>query len=85
MGVNVILRGMIAIFAIGIVFLSLTPYIDDLATNSSLWGDVIDERAIFLRDNALTLFYVIGLIAFFTVIIWMFNASSRKGATVGYD
>ena len=80
MAINTIGKGIITIFLIGIVYLGIMPTISNLAEDPSLWSGVTDSKALFLRDNALLIFYVSGFIAFLSVIIWMFNASSSKGA-----
>lgn len=84
MGINVILRGMIAIFSIGFIFMALMPYIYALATDNNLWSEVLDPRAIWLRDNALNIFYITGIVGIFSTIVWIFNASDRKGAISSY-
>ena len=65
---------------IGIVYLGLMPTISNLAEDPTMWENVTDSRALLLRDNALLIFYVSGLIAFISTIIWILNASSAKGA-----
>lgn len=80
MGINVTGKGLITLFLIGIVYLGLMPTVSNLAEDPSLWTGVTDSRALFLRDNAMLIFYVSGLIAFFATIIWMFQASASKGA-----
>lgn len=80
MGINVIMRGIITIFMIGIIFLGLMPTVYNLSVDDGMWGNVQDSRALFLRDNAMLIFYVSGLIGFFTTIVWMFNASSSRGS-----
>lgn len=84
MGVNTIGKGIITIFLIGIVYLGIMPTVSNLAEDETLWTGVTDSRAIFLRDNAMMIFYVSGLIAFFATIIWMFNASTARGATTNF-
>lgn len=84
MGINVIMRGIITIFMIGIIFLGLMPTVYNLSVDESMWGDVQDSRALFLRDNAMLIFYISGLIGFFATIAWMFNASSSRGAVSQY-
>ena len=80
MGINTIGKGIITIMLIGVVYLGMMPTMSNLAEDENLWTGVIDSRALFLKDNAMLIFYVSGLIAFFATIIWMFNASSSKGA-----
>ena len=83
MGVNVIGKGIITLFLIGIIYLAFMPHVVELTQDESLWADVSDSRALALRDNALLLYYVAGLLAFVTLVIWMFNASSSKGSFAG--
>ena len=77
---QVILRGIAAMFLVGFIILAFAPMIDSLVSDKQLWGEVGDPRAIALRDNAVTLFYVAGLIAFVMIISWMWNASQSRGA-----
>lgn len=81
---QVILKGIIALFLIGFLVLSFSPIISQLAEDEGMWGGVTDSRAVFLRDNAVTLFYVAGMIGFITTVMWMFNASQSKGASSIY-
>ena len=64
----------------GFIILAFAPAIDSLVSDKQLWGEVGDPRAIILRDNAVTLFYVSGLIAFVVILSWMWNASQSRGA-----
>ena len=84
MGINTITRGIVTLFLIGLIFLALMPYVYNLSVDEGLWGNVTDSRALFLRDNAMLIFYVSGLLGFITTIIWMFNASSNKGGIGTY-
>lgn len=84
MGVNTIGKGIITLFLIGIVYLGMMPTVSNLAEDDQLWGNVTDSRALFVRDNAMIIYYVSGLIGFFTTIIWMFNASTAKGAVTNF-
>lgn len=80
MGINTITKGIIALFLIGVIYLGIMPTMSNLAEDPNLWVGVVDSRALFLKDNAMLIFYVSGFISFFSVIIWMFNASSSRGA-----
>lgn len=80
MGINTILRGIITIFLIGVIFLGIMPTVYNLSVDEGMWGTVQDSRALFLRDNAMLIFYVSGLIGFFATLVWMFSASSSRGA-----
>ena len=80
MGINSIIKGVIALFLIGIIFLSITPFIINLADDPTLFSGEINEQTLFLKDNALMIWYIAGIFSFFSIIIWMFNASSSSGA-----
>lgn len=84
MGINTTLRGVIALFLIGFVWLGFMPTMNNLVSDDSIWGDVIDSKALFIRDNAMTLYYVAGIIALFATIIWMLNSAQSKGAASIY-
>ncbi len=84
MGINTITKGIISLFLVGVIYLGMMPTMANLAEDPNLWVGVIDSRALFLKDNGMLIFYVSGLIAFFSIIIWMFNASSAKGATAQF-
>jgi len=84
MGISTITKGIIALFLIGIIYLGIMPTVSNLAEDPSLWIGVTDSRALFLKDNAMLIFYASGLLAFFSIIIWMFNASSARGATSNF-
>jgi hypothetical protein len=83
MGINVIVRGMTSLFLNGVIFFALMPTIYKLNVDPQLWDGVTDSRAIFLKDNALNIFYISGLIFMFGIIIWMFNGASNKGSAYG--
>ena len=84
MGINIITRGIVTLFLIGVIFLGLMPTVHDLATNDQLWENVTDSRAVFLRDNAMTVYYISGIFSLFTTIVWMLNASQSRGASTVY-
>ena len=84
MGISTITKGVIALFLIGIIYLGIMPTVSNLAEDPTLWVGVVDSRALFLKDNAMLIFYVSGLLAFFSIIIWIFNASSARGATSNF-
>lgn len=83
MGISTIVKGIIALFLIGIIYLSITPTIVDLANDPTMFSGEMDPNTLFLKDNALLIFYTSGILSFFVIIIWMFNASSASGATSG--
>lgn len=85
MGINTIVKGIIALFLIGIIYLSITPLVVDLANDPVLFSDEMDPNTLLLKENALLIFYTSGLLTFFVIIIWMFNASSASGAQSSYD
>ena len=77
---QVVIRGVLAMLLIGVMILAFAPTIDSLASDPNLWGTVGDSRSLLLRDNAVTLFYVAGLIAYVVIIVWMWNAAQSRGA-----
>lgn len=85
MGINTIGKGLITLFLIGIIYLSLTPMISNLAQDEILFGGEIDPGTAFLKNNVMLIYYASGLIAFLVVIIWMFNASSASGAVSAFN
>lgn len=84
MGINTITKGIIALFLIGIIYLGVMPTVSNLAEDPNLWVGVVDSRALFLKDNAMIIFYISGLLAFFSIILWIFNASSSKGSVAQF-
>lgn len=84
MGINSIVKGIIALFLIGIIFLSVTPFIINLADDPTLFSGEINEQTLFLKNNVLIIWYVAGIFSFFTIILWMFNASSSSGAMTSF-
>ncbi len=84
MGINTITKGIIALFLVGIIYLGMMPVVSNLAEDPNLWIDVVDSRALFLKDNAMLIFYASGLLSFFIIIIWMFQASTARGATSNF-
>ena len=81
MGINTITKGIIALFIIGIIYLSMTSTIVNLADDPTLFGGEMNEGTLFLRENVLMIYYMSGIFTFFVIIVWMFNASSASGAS----
>ncbi|MBL7014798.1 MAG: hypothetical protein ISR79_00360 [Nitrosopumilus sp.] len=81
MGINTITKGIIALFIIGIIYLSMTSTIVNLADDPTLFGGEMNEGTLFLRDNVLMIYYMSGIFTFFVIIVWMFSASSASGAS----
>jgi len=81
MGINTITKGVIALFVIGIIYLSMTSTIVTLADDPTLFGEDLNPSTLFLRDNVLMIYYSSGIFAFFVIIVWMFSASSARGAS----
>lgn len=84
MGINTTLRGIIALFLIGFVWIGFMPQMNNLVNDDNIWGDVVDSRALFIKDNAMNLYYIGGIIALFATIIWMFNSAQSRGAASIY-
>ncbi len=80
MGINVIVKGIISLFIIGIIYLSMTSTVENLANDPSLFDGEISPATMFLRDNVMMIYYMSGIFTFFVIIVWIFNASSGSGA-----
>jgi|APSaa5957512535_1039671.scaffolds.fasta_scaffold00674_31 hypothetical protein len=85
MGVNTIIRGVLAIFFIGLIWLSMMPEMYKITHNETMWGDVEDPRALGVRDMSWNMYLGAGVIAMFSIFVWMINASTRKTASTAYE
>ena len=85
MGVNTIIRGVLALFFIGLIWLSMMPEMYKITHNETMWGDVTDERALGVRDMSWNMYLGAGVIAMFSIFVWMINASTRKTASAAYE
>ena len=85
MGVNTIIRGVLALFFIGLIWLSMMPEMYKITHNETMWGDVEDERALGVRDMSWNMYLGAGVIAMFSIFVWMINASTRKTASAAYE
>lgn len=81
---NTIAKGLIALFLIGIIYLALTPTVSNIAEDPSMWDGVTDTDSLSLRNNTMTIYYFSGVLFLVVVIIWMFSASTSKGAVSTY-
>lgn len=84
MSASIIGKGLIALFLIGVIYLSMIPVVSNLAEDETLFNNVSDPNILFLRDNTLTIFYASGFLVFIVIIIWMFNAVTARGAVSAY-
>jgi hypothetical protein len=81
MGINTIVKGMITLFVIGIIYLSMTSTIVNLADDPTMFSGEISPPTLFLRSTALLIYYSSCLLTFFVIIIWMITASSTIGTS----
>jgi cytochrome c oxidase assembly factor CtaG len=77
MAVNVILRAVVSIFAIGIAMVAFMPAVYDLYYNQSLWDEAPAE-AIQVRDNLYATFLALPLFMIGAVFLWSYISTSRK-------
>ena len=85
MGVNTIIRGVLALFFIGLIWLSMMPEMYKITHNETMWGDVTDTRALGVRDMSWNMYLGAGVIGMFSIFVWMLNASTRKTASTAYE
>ncbi len=85
MGINSIVKGVIALFIIGIIYLSMTSTIVNLSEDPTLFGDEVNANTMFLRENVMMIYYMSGVFTFFVIIVWMFSASSSSGAMTSFN
>ena len=76
MAVNVILRAVVSIFAIGIAMVAFMPAVYDLYYNQSLWDEAPAE-AIQVRDNLYATFLALPLFMIGAVFLWSYISTSR--------
>jgi Na+/phosphate symporter len=77
MAVNIIIRVLIAIFAVGIVVMLFFPIIYELAYNVPTW-DNMPDKVLANRDNLYSIFLMIPLFAIGGILLWAYMASTRK-------
>ena len=85
MGVNTIIRGVLSIFFIGLIWLSMMPEMYKITHNDAMWSEVEDPRALGVRDMSWNMYLGAGVIAMFSTFVWMINASTRKTASTTYE
>lgn len=77
MAVNVILRAIIACFAIGIAMVGFMPAVWELYYNQDLW-DTAPAEALAVRDNVYATFLSLPLFMIGAVLLWSYISTSRK-------
>lgn len=77
MAVNIIIRTLISLFAIGIVFMLFMPIVYELAYNNTMWNTMPSE-VLANRDNLYSIFLLLPLIGVGGVVLWSYMASTRK-------
>ena len=77
MAVNIIIRTLIAFFALGIVFIMFMPIVYTLAFDQAIWDDMpLDVLA--NRDNLYSVFLLIPIFGISGIVLWMYMASTRR-------
>jgi len=77
LAVNIIIRTLLSLFAIGIVFMLFMPIVYELAYNNSMWSSMPTE-VLANRDNLYSIFLLVPLIGVGGVVLWSYMASTRK-------
>ena len=77
MVVNVIIRTLISLFAVGIVVMLFFPIIYELAYNVPTW-DNMPDKVLANRDNLYSVFLLVPLIAIGGIVLWAYLSSTRK-------
>lgn len=77
MAVNIIIRTLLSLFAIGIVFMLFMPIVYEIAYNNSMWSTMPTE-VLANRDNLYSIFLLVPLIGVGGVVLWSYMASTRK-------
>ena len=77
MAVNVILRAVIAIFAVGIAMVGFMPAVWELYYNSELWATAPAE-ALAVRDKVYATFLSLPLFMIGAILLWSYISTSRK-------
>lgn len=77
MAINIILRSIISVFAIGISMVAFMPAVWDLYYNQDLWQDAPSE-ALAVRDNVYATFMALPLFMIGAVFLWAYMATARR-------
>jgi len=77
MAVNIIIRTLLSLFAIGIVMMLFMPILYELAYNSDLW-DTMPANILSSRDNLYSIFLLVPLIGIGATVLWAYMAATRK-------
>ena len=77
MAINIILRGIISVFAIGIAMVAFMPAVWDLYYNQDLLVDAPAE-ALATRDNIYATFMALPLFMIGAVFLWSYMSTTRR-------
>lgn len=77
MAINIILRGIISVFAIGIAMVAFMPAVWDLYYNQDLWINAPAE-ALATRDNIYATFMALPLFMIGAVFLWAYMSTTRR-------
>jgi len=75
--INVVLRAVISIFAIGIGVIAFMPAVYDLYYMQSLWENAPSE-ALAVRDNVYATFLTLPLFMIGAVFLWSYMSTTRR-------
>jgi len=77
MAVNIIIRTLVAVFALGIVFIIFMPIIYTLAFETEVW-DTMPTEVLANRDNLYSVFLLIPVFGIGGIVLWAYMASTRN-------
>ena len=77
MAVNIIIRTMVAFFALGIVFIIFMPIIYTLAFDTEIW-DGMPTDVLANRDNLYSVFLLIPIFGIGGIVLWAYMAATRN-------
>ena len=77
MAINIVLRVIISIFAIGIATIAFFPAVYDLYYMQDLW-DTAPAEALAVRDNVYATFLSLPLFMIGAVFLWAYMATSKR-------
>tara|TARA_Y100001936_G_scaffold225688_1_gene244385 strand:+ start:567 stop:818 length:252 start_codon:yes stop_codon:yes gene_type:complete len=77
MAINVIIRTMVAFFALGIVFIIFMPIIYTLAFDTEIW-DGMPTDVLANRDNLYSVFLLIPIFGIGGIVLWAYMAATRN-------
>lgn len=77
MAVNLIIRVLIAFFALGIVYIIFMPIIYTLAFDTATWENMPTD-VLANRDNLYSVFLLVPIFGIGGIILWAYMGATRK-------